>query len=201
MVYLRALNEPVRARLGLPAAELFPLIPMAKIGPLLPFLKIELGREAATILMLAAIAGAAGTRWLPAFALAFGAWDLAFYAALKMLIGWPASIWTWDLLFLVPVPWIGPVAAPSIVAATLVAGGILGLTRAVRRTWPAGALLALGSAIIILSFTWDWRYMVGGGLPRAFPWWIFWTGECLGIAGLSWSVAGRSLAPGRKEAK
>ena len=46
----------------------------------------------------------------------FGAWDLSFYATLRVLTGWPASLMTWDLLFLIPVPWVGPVLAPSIVS-------------------------------------------------------------------------------------
>ena len=56
----------------------------------------------------------------------FGAWDLSFYASLKVLIGWPASLMTWDLLFLIPVPWVGPVLAPSIVSITLVPVGFWG---------------------------------------------------------------------------
>ncbi|MBZ5602649.1 MAG: hypothetical protein LAO79_10120 [Acidobacteriia bacterium] len=192
VVYLRTLNEPVRASLGLPASELFPLMHVGGLGPLLSILKIELGREAATMVMLATVAAAAGTRWLPAFALLFGVWDLVFYAALKILIGWPVSLWTWDLLFLIPVPWTGPVLAPSIVAASLVAGGLIGLMRPVRQSRTALALIVVGAAVIIVSFTWDWRWIFAGGVPRVFPWWIFWSGEFLGIAGVSLSLMGKT---------
>jgi hypothetical protein len=191
VVYLRAINEPVRASLGIPANQLFPLVHVARLGPLLGLLKIEVGREAATIIMLAAVAAAAGTLWLPAFALVFGVWDLAFYAGLKLLLGWPASIWNWDLLFLIPVPWVSPVAAPCIVSISLVIGGILGITRPVRKTVFAGAMFVIGAAIIILSFTWDWRSVVAGGLPGDFRWWMFWTGEALGVVGL-WSALRRT---------
>ncbi len=159
------------------------------LGPLLPILKIELGREAATIVMLAAVAAASGLRWLPAFALLFGVWDLVFYAALKFLIGWPASLWTWDLLFLIPVPWIGPVIAPSIVALSLVIGGVLALTRPAVPSKAAFSLILIGAAVVIVAFTWDWRWIMNGGLPRSFPWPIFWTGELLGIAGLCLSLS------------
>jgi hypothetical protein len=169
VVYLRTLNS------ALARGQLFPL------APLTPLFKIEVGREAATIVMLAAVAAASGTRWLPAFALVFGTWDLVFYAALKFLIDWPASLFTWDILFLLPVPWIGPVLAPCIVAASLVTGGILGLSQPIHRSRVDAMLLTAGAAVIILSFTWDWRFIATGGLPRHFPWPIFWTGETLGI--------------------
>jgi hypothetical protein len=183
-VYLRTLNEPLRIAAGIPPGELFPLLHVGQIAPFLRLLKIELGREAATIIMLAAVAGAAGTRWLPAFALVFGVWDLTFYTGLKMLIDWPESLFTWDLLFLLPVPWVGPVLAPSIVAASLVIGGILGITRPVRDSAMAGTLLVAGALVIILSFTWDWRFLVNGGVPHTFHWWMFALGEGLGVAGL-----------------
>ena len=157
--------------------------------------KIELAREAATLLMLAGVALAAtSTRraWLAAFALVFGAWDLAFYGSLKILIGWPASLGTWDLLFLLPVPWIGPVIAPVIVASSLVAGGIVGLIKEPPRvrgvSW---ALLFAGAALIFVSFIWDWRHIVEGGMPRQFPWAIFAAGEIAGVAGLVTSIRPR----------
>ena len=184
VVYLRALSEPLRLAAGFSPTELFPLIPLGQIGPLFQLVKIEIAREAATIIMLGAIAAGAGTRWLPAFALVFGVWDLTFYAALKILIDWPASLFTWDLLFLLPVPWVGPVLAPSIVATSLVIGGIVGIVRPLKRSAFNTVLLTVGAMIIILGFTWDWRYVVNGGLPRSFPWTIFWLGEALGIISL-----------------
>jgi hypothetical protein len=135
VVYLRALGGPVRTAAGLPN-DLFPLVKTSQLGKHLPIVKTEVVREAATIVMLATVAAAA-TRtfpgWLAAFSIVFGAWDLSFYAALRMLLGWPPSLMTWDLLFLIPVPWVGPVLAPSIVSITLVAGGIWGLIREPRR--------------------------------------------------------------------
>ena len=46
--------------------------------------------------------------WAAAFVIAFGAWDITFYVVLKVLLDWPASLFTWDILFLIPVPWVGP---------------------------------------------------------------------------------------------
>lgn len=187
MVYLRALGEPIRTAAGL-SNDLFPLLKLGQLGAHLPYVRVEVIREAATIIMLAT-AAAAATRtfpgWLAAFSIVFGAWDLSFYGTLRVLTGWPASLMTWDLLFLIPVPWVGPVLAPSIVSITLVGGGILGLVREPRRVdWLVWSLLIAGGATIFAAFVWDWRYIVDGGYPRWFPWWLFWAGELAGMAGV-----------------
>jgi len=115
--YLRVLHEPARLRFhpGRPAGDLFPLLTLEQLrasGPVqTQTLPIEIGREAATIVMLAAIALAvAGNtgQWAAAFVIAFGAWDVTFYLFLKLVLDWPASLFTWDILFLIPVPWAGP---------------------------------------------------------------------------------------------
>ena len=187
VVYLRTLSEPIRTAAGYASGELFPLMHAGALGPFILLAKIEMAREAATLIMLATVALAATSTprsWLAAFSLVFGAWDLAFYASLKLMIDWPQSLSTWDLLFLLPVPWIGPVLAPVIVAASLVAGGLVGLHREPARvrgiSW---ALLLAGGALIFTSFIWDWRHIVSGGMPGGFPWAIFAAGEMAGIAG------------------
>ena len=154
---------------------------------------MELGREAATLLMLAGLAGIVAKNfrtWLGAFILAFGIWDLAFYLWLRVLIGWPASLLTWDLLFLLPVPWAAPVLAPAIVATTMSIFGARMLLRPTQRLRPTNGLsklgnlaLAVGSAALLASFTWDWRRWMNGAIPEHFPWAIFALGEALIIAG------------------
>ena len=136
--YLRALHEPARQGFypGRPPGELFPLLTIEQAqaaGPEQPkTLIIEIGREAATIVMLAAIALAVADnagQWAAAFAIAFGTWDIAFYAFLKLLLDWPASLLTWDILFLIPIPWVGPVRAPVIVSASMIAAELWHLRR------------------------------------------------------------------------
>jgi hypothetical protein len=186
VVYLRTLAEPIRANAGLPSDNLFPLMRFDQLGSYNQIVNIELVREAATIGMLAAAAGIAGRNfhaWLAAFALAFGAWDLAFYGWLRVLIGWPESWFTWDLLFLLPVPWTGPVLAPAIVAASLVIGGAIGLSSNPRPGALAWLGLMLGGALLLTAFMWDWRNIVNGGIPAAFPWMLFAAGELIGAAG------------------
>ena len=187
VVYLRYIAAPIRAQAGLPPSELFPLLPLDRLGPARRLANIERVREAATLVMLAAVAWAAAGNlrgWLAAFSVVFGVWDLAFYGGLWATIGWPASLNSWDVLFLIPVPWAAPVLAPVLVAASLAAGGIIALVNLPRRvpnaTW---ALLLSGAGALLISFTWDWQHWLAGGLPRSFPWAIFAAGELLGIAG------------------
>lgn len=79
------------------------------------YLQIEMTREAATIIMLVAIAWLAGGTWLERgvlFLWTFAFWDLFYYVSLYILIKWPPTLKTIDVLFLIPVPWIAPVWFP-----------------------------------------------------------------------------------------
>ena len=79
------------------------------------YLPIEISREAATIVMLVAIAYLCGTSWLEKgilFLWTFAFWDLFYYLSLYILIKWPPKMNTIDVLFLIPVPWIAPVWFP-----------------------------------------------------------------------------------------
>ncbi|OIO00708.1 hypothetical protein COY52_06360 [Candidatus Desantisbacteria bacterium CG_4_10_14_0_8_um_filter_48_22] len=83
-------------------------------------LSIEMTREAATIIMLVAVALMLEKNWwrrLAVFLWVFAVWDLVYYAALKVLIGWPPSFATIDCLFLIPAPWIAPVWVPVLTMA------------------------------------------------------------------------------------
>ena len=185
VVYLRAIGAPIRAAAGLQGQDLFPLLRLNQLtAATTSLVKIELAREASTLMMIWAVSQTARNR-LGAFVLAFGVWDLTFYLWLRVLIGWPPSLFTWDLLFLLPVPWAAPVLAPAIVAATMAAFGAYTLAREPRRTRrlvPA-LLLTAGAAIILISFVWDWPRWLAGGTPLTFPWPMFAVGEGLAIAG------------------
>ena len=79
------------------------------------YIVIEKTREAATIIMLAALSFLAGTTWLDiiiVFLWTFAFWDLFYYVSLYILIKWPANLKTIDVLFLIPHPWIVPVWVP-----------------------------------------------------------------------------------------
>jgi len=196
VVYLRAIYTPIRAAVhpGQPAGELFPVLTLDQLrrsgegqeGRL----RIELGREFATLVMLAAAAAtyARGVGdWFGRFMIAFGVWDIFFYVWLKVCIDWPASIWQWDILFLLPVLWAGPVLAPVIVSISMiVAGGII-LWRersgvCYRPAWWSWTGMMAGALVMIVAFCRDWRHLSAGGSPRGFPWWLFGLGEVLGAA-------------------
>ncbi len=96
------------------------------------YLKIEMTREAATIIMLVIIAYLTGYSWIERgvlFLWTFAFWDLFYYLSLYILIKWPPSLSTIDVLFLIPKPWIAPVWLPvGISSVTIVTILILKLT-------------------------------------------------------------------------
>lgn len=80
---------------------------------------VEIAREAATIVMLAALSFVAANRWpqrLGAFLVSFACWDLAYYLFLRLVGHWPRSFFTRDVFFLIPVTWIGPVLTPIVLS-------------------------------------------------------------------------------------
>lgn len=180
VVYLRALYYP--------QGFTFPLAPMP-----LAMVGIEIGREAATLVMLLGVAALAGAdRWerFLAFCVSFGVWDIFYYVWLWVLLGWPPSLLTWDVLFLIPVPWVGPVLAPVIVSVGLVGGGALLLRRAARGesyalARPSLLLLLAGAFLVFLSFVIDFPLAVGQAEPPPFRWGLFGIGVALGVAALA----------------
>lgn len=192
VVYLRALYDPVRARLHPERHpdDLFPLITprqLADAGPENPRrLTIEIGREAATMVMLGAVALAVASNlheWIAAFVIAFGVWDICFYAFLKLMIHWPQSLSTWDILFLIPLPWVGPVWAPVLVALTMVVCGLISLRAGgIRGRLPHWAGVSAGAVVIVVAFVWDFRNTTAGGVPNPFNWPLFFAGELIGLS-------------------
>jgi hypothetical protein len=204
VIDLRTVYEPLQQGLhpGTPADALFPAVTLDELRRVSPrglwLLKVELVRELATMVMLAALGLAVGgrpVRRFAAFVAAFGIWDLAFYLWLRLLIGWPATVWTWDLLFLFPVPWSGPVLAPMIVAVTMTVAGLHAIARdaAGRPVRPSGrgwAALAGGALLAFLAFVENSRTVMAGGVPERFGWPLLLMGLLLAVAGYGISAAG-----------
>ena len=121
------------------------------------FASVELPREFATLVMLLAAGWLAGRTWrtrLGYTAIAFGVWDIFYYVFLKVMCGWPHSLLDWDILFLLPLPWWGPVLAPVLISLLLMAWGVSATqsefppssTHSTLRSWVlnfAGVTLAL----------------------------------------------------------
>jgi hypothetical protein len=175
VVYLRALYYPDGFH--------FPVI-------LIPerMAAVEIVREAASVLLLAAGARLAGERFLERFAafmVLFGVWDLVYYAVLAALIGWPTSLGDWDVLFLIPVPWLGPVWAPCAVSLALVGVGtwLYGTAERPRAIQPLdwGVEIVAG-LLVIASFVSGWRVVVEQRVPERFPVALFCAGLGLGLA-------------------
>ena len=140
---------------------------------------IEIGREVSTVVMLVAIAKLAAPRdaWrqFAAFLWAFGLWDVLYYAWLWAMLGWPESLLTWDVLFLIPLPWIGPCLAPMLIAVIMMAAGwILESLRerqkAIRVSRLEWTLTILGALALIGIFVSDAPSVIEGSMPGPFPW-------------------------------
>jgi hypothetical protein len=206
--YLRDLHEPARQQFhpGRPPGDLFPLLTLEQIrasGVVQgKTLAIEIGREAATILMLAGIALAVARNageWAAALGIAFGIWDITFYLFLKLLLDWPASLMTWDILFLLPGPWTGPVLAPVLVSVAMIAAGVFHLWRAWQgepvRVGPFRWIgITAGAAVIFAAFIMDYPTIMAAGMPHPFHWLIFGAGLSLGVMSYASSVL-RVTAP------
>jgi len=125
--------------------------------PMLPHLTgAELVREAATLVMLFTAGWLAGRTWrgrLGYTLVAFGLWDILYYVFLRVIVGWPRSVWDWDVLFLIPLPWWGPVIAPVLIATLMIAGGTLvsQFDRPGRPVWPGRLSWTLNTAGVLLA--------------------------------------------------
>lgn len=195
--------------LSIDSQGLFPLREPASLGSFGP---MEFGREAATLVMLCAVGwlgGRGGLERLAWASVAFGLWDVFYYGWLWIFSGWPPSLGTWDLLFLIPVPWVGPVWAPLVVSAALVGFGLAAAHRLdtgrpipISRLQRAAGLA--GGLIVVLSFTADSGQILAGGRPTSFPWPLFVAGMALAIAATASAFratdradeAGRPMASG-----
>jgi len=188
--------------LGIDPRALFPLQDPAVTGDLAV---IEVGREAATLVMLGTVgwlAGRSGLERLAWTAVAFGTWDIFYYAWLWAFIGWPSSLGTWDLLFLIPVPWTGPVWAPVTISLALSGLGLAGARR-IRGGRPVRAGRAqvgagiVGGLVVILSFTLDAGRILAGAAPDTFAWPIFAAGLALAAWGATTTLGPPSDRPPR----
>ncbi|MCK5504441.1 MAG: hypothetical protein KAJ10_04730, partial [Thermodesulfovibrionia bacterium] len=150
VVYLRAIFYPEGFK--------FPLEAMADYK-----IFIEVMREIATIFMLLSIAYLAGKKFWERFAyfmLSFGVWDIFYYVWLKALLDWPSTVFEWDILYLIPLPWIGPVVAPVSISVLMIIFSII-----IARSFQKGDdfrpclishVLAIAGAVLVLySFMCD----------------------------------------------
>jgi hypothetical protein len=151
---------------------------------------VEAVREAATLIMLLTVgwlAGRNGRSRLAYAIIAFALWDILYYVFLAIIGPWPRSILDWDILFLLPLPWWGPVLAPVAISVILIVSGILisQFEQSGQPLWPKRpALLAglLGAGLALFAFMADAIRALASGievamlgtlLPTRFNWLLF----------------------------
>jgi len=150
---------------------------------------VELFRELATLLIMWATVQLAYQRLqsrTAAYIVLFGIWDIFYYLFLKLILEWPDALNTWDILFLIPIPWVGPVWAPVVVSLGLIYAGTAILQRNASNIYmqfPRGFVLLelLAGAVIILSFLIPGYAVIGQGVPGSFPYYLFWLGFTAGF--------------------
>lgn len=204
MGFLEAVVVVYLRQLYYPDGFSFPLMPMA-----LEAFSLESLRELSTIIMLVCLGMVAGRNSSERLAwglYCFGIWDIFYYVWLKALLDWPSSWMTWDILFLIPIVWSGPVLAPIICSLTMIMIAAIILIYQKKGYMvtmkPAELIfLSLGAVIIVCAFVWEYaKIVVEGGflmlvptldgdpgfrkavashIPVTFSWLLFFLGEGL----------------------
>lgn len=148
---------------------------------------LEPFRELATMLMLFSVAFLTGRRRWERFAyflFTFGMWDIFYYIWLKVAINWPLSIFEWDILFLIPLPWIAPVIAPLSISLLMVVPGFF-IIYSFHRGYDfkpiliSRVLVLIGTAFILFSFMHDTAAAFHQQLPQPYRYELLIVGEFL----------------------
>ncbi len=193
VVYMRRLYYPDNP------LNLFPLQFLNSYDSLL-----EISREASTIAMILIVALLAErgstTRRFAAFVYVFGVWDLFYYFWLKVLMDWPVSWLEWDVLFLIPILWLGPWICPAMIALLFVTWGFHALhsTKNISFTSRSLVVFICGAITGLIPFLQPAAaVMMEGGsealsqyTPNGFWWWLFVPGFLLMTWGLGLTLRG-----------
>jgi hypothetical protein len=189
VVYLRVIFHP--------DGFTFPLSNIDTILQNKAILLTEIGREAATIVLIftgAWLFGRNPQQRFAYFLTIFAVWDILYYVWLKVLSAhlnaipnWPQSIMDWDILFLIPMAWAGPVVAPVIISIILLVFAIIILHRDCRgRPVRANSIEWIGfiaaGVIIVVSFCIPGPHIAEPGYQSHFYWPLFALGNIVAIA-------------------
>ena len=162
-----------------------------------PLIRIELVREVATVIMLVSVGWIAGKNRFQNFCffmIAFGIWDIFYYICLYIMVSWPKNLMAWDLLFYVPLPWVGPVIAPVLIAIAMVVAGSLFIYYDekgydIHWRWYDMVVAINCGLLMIVAFCWDWKNIIQipsdierTGIPNPFAWWLYLPGYLFSIA-------------------
>lgn len=175
------------------------IFPMKDLPP--PLLAVEVAREAATIGMLAAVAllsARGGLRRMGIFLFAFAAWDVFYYLWLLVTIGWPKGVSDWDVLFLIPAPWVGPVWSVLLICAGMIAFAVLYLREPEEAPFSPGpwgwATGVAGLLLVTGTYIREWvKIGYGKQLPSGFSVFPYLVGVVLlGVSG--WILRRRGIS-------
>jgi len=163
MGFLAAIIVLYIREISYPEGFTFPLNPLPP-----KLIKAELIRELSTLVMLLTVAWLTGKtflRRLNAFLFIFGISDIFYYVALKLFIDWPESLLTWDILFLIPVIWIGPVLAPLICSVIMIIMAacfewMKTKNRIILLRWYELLIIITGAIIVYITFTYDFGVII-----------------------------------------
>lgn len=128
----------------------------------------ELFREFATLIMMISMAFIVANRkhdrfsW---FIFVFGIWDIFYYVFLKIFLGWPETLFTWDVLFLLPSTWVGPVICPIINSMTMIILATMILVPGKKGLKPSIAkwewtILIIGAVLVFISYTEEYYFYI-----------------------------------------
>ena len=182
VVYLRAIFHPEGFTFPL---EVFDVTALGR-----RLLLTEIGREAATIILMFSAARLFGKNRRQRFAYfmaIFAVWDIFYYVWLKVLIDWPGSIMDWDVLFLIPATWASPVLYPVLISLTLFAFAVAILyrdccARPVRVTVKDWFGFVLAGFVVVVSFCVAGRHITEPDFAAHFYWPLFALGHIAAIA-------------------
>jgi hypothetical protein len=185
---------------------------------------VEIFREFFSLVMLVTVALLVSRKlknWFAWFIFAFAWWDIFYYIFLKIFLDWPESLFTWDILFLLPVTWTGPVIAPVINSATMIvlAAIIVFAGKSDSHKGPSAyewSLLIVGALITTIGYTFDYSSHILDNygfiemlksintdellshslayVPRRFPWILFISGQLYFLLAII-SIARRNSLP------
>jgi hypothetical protein len=173
----------------------------------------EFIRELASIIMIISVAGISFRTFYKRFAsflFIFAIWDIFYYVFLKLLLDWPESLLEWDILFLIPVTWTGPVITPVFMSVLMIVLSFIIFLFSDRnneqfiinpREW---VVLIIGAFVVFLAFIWDYTTFLLENIdlekwdslyrnmevltleytPGTFNWFIFTLGSLVIIAGI-----------------
>jgi len=181
VVYLRVIFHP--------DGFIFPISSLLLTGELHNFALVEIGREAATLVLILSaclLAGRNRRQQFAYFMIIFAVWDIFYYVWLKVLIGWPVSIMDWDILFLIPIPWASPVLAPVIVSLVMLIFAVIILYRDYQGKLISTSpiewfFFCFAGLILVVSFCIAGNYITQADYASHFLWPLFFAGLVLAI--------------------